>query len=120
MFPKSPEDYKLETLSKTDGFKIYPPVNADFKFQTLEEDPNRKVQYIDGEKYLRLYCYPYPEDDHSIKPKLPLRGGINSPPTQDKLIMNQFKKKKHMSKPKMLFCYRFWILKLRPRRRWWR
>jgi hypothetical protein len=43
MFPKSPQDYSLEKLSKTDWFEIYPPVDADFKFETFAADPNVEI-----------------------------------------------------------------------------
>jgi hypothetical protein len=93
MFPQSLEDYSLEKLSKTDGFKIYPPVNTDFKFETLPDLPN----YVDGNDYSPhpnpsgLHMIPgdfdnIPEitDDVIIKDKRTRKYYINGPPKKKK------------------------------------
>jgi hypothetical protein len=52
MNQKPPQDYSLEKLSKTDGFKIYPPVNADFRFETLDADSLPDLpNYVDDNDY---------------------------------------------------------------------
>jgi hypothetical protein len=61
MLPHSSQDYSVEKLSKTKDFKIYPPLDTNFKFETLDEDLEPKVEYINGEKYVAQFHDPYPE-----------------------------------------------------------
>jgi hypothetical protein len=74
MFPHLSQDYSLEKLSKTDGFKIYSPVNADFKFETLDV-----ISYT-------------PEDIMDFRPEPPLKRGVNGKPTKAQVlrVVNQF------------------------------
>jgi hypothetical protein len=55
MNTKLPQDYSLEKLNKTDGFQIYPPIHADFRFETLDVDDVDTLpdlpNYVDDDDY---------------------------------------------------------------------
>jgi hypothetical protein len=98
MNQKPPQDYSLEKLSKTDGFKIYPPVNADFKFQTLDADTLPDLpNYVDDNDYdphpnpSGLHMFP---GDFDNDPNTPMDTIIKDKRTRKYSINGSPKKKK--------------------------
>jgi hypothetical protein len=105
MNQKPPQDYSLEKLSKTDGFQIYPPVNTDFRFETLNADTLPDLpNYVDDNDY---DPHPNPSglhmipgdfdndpgtlDDMIIKDKRSRIFHINGSPKKKKKRKSQFK-----------------------------
>jgi hypothetical protein len=100
MNQKPPQDYSLEKLSKTDGFQIYPPVNADFKFETLNVDDDTLPDlpnYVDDNDY---NPHPNPNKLHMIPgdfdndPNTQMNTIIKDKPTRKYYINGPPKKKK--------------------------
>jgi hypothetical protein len=79
----NPGDYTIEKLRYAKDFNIYPPVDANFKFETLgdDDDPYTSENTIVQEKMPRPSYYTN---------KRPLRGGINGSPNPRKPKSSRF------------------------------